>query len=802
MVFDASKSRDPDGSIVEYTWDFNESGTTVTTTSPTVVHNYKEAGVFQVELTTTDDDGLKKSLTREIDVAGLEYNQDLDVLTQGDGFDHLPDDGQLEFTLNNNWSAAVDSEIVITSMRIDPPNSVTSLQDDNGPELSIDGDADGDFDSDTHDDTVHLESATIPTDGVIVRNLDPRVPAGTEPRVEITGFPTDMHDEHVEVTVRHFVADEANTTYLNDSSEGLDLLEFETFRGSGYKDIDLRLVTSERIEPAGTIDLEVSSALNYDADRSDFSESCGTDTCTYVHDVSNDQYVDTTRLELQSLKTASGTDSNDTPIAILTHGFLFHGVNLIVNDTGTAHLDLRLRTAKELDELEVELSKDGSGTLELDDFDEDCAGHWYCEYEAHVTEGVSGTFKAEVIEAEDIEGDENASRGPTSLQDVEEVSAVAGIAWFTSDHWNNSNKQRVINAKYGDHAALDKLQLGYNHSRSDVLTYYPMDDDAGDNVVKDVANNHDASPEGPALEKPGLFDTTALMFGGDGDRVEDSDAENYLNGRDAFTISTWVKANTTGTDRGIVNAEVPEGDDDTISIRHDAAGTNTSCADCYRTGLTIDEGMGTGEADFSRQLETSSGVQTTNWQHVAYTWDGTTGQQSLYVNGTNVTSFTDHAEGSLKNLEGLWLGQGPKDEYDSLSWNEGWKGQMDEFMLFDRALSDAEVDDLADRESGYVITEWDSKDDIPASDAELRFRGEVDSGESVRIKIYSDTDGDDVSDEQSDWVTVTSDDATVPLSGLSTTNDKFRARIELDGGSVTNSPTVDYVEVYDGSVSS
>lgn len=56
ISFDASTSRDLDGAIVEYRWDFGD-GTTATTTAGTVSHQYLEPGDYTVTLTTIDDLG-------------------------------------------------------------------------------------------------------------------------------------------------------------------------------------------------------------------------------------------------------------------------------------------------------------------------------------------------------------------------------------------------------------------------------------------------------------------------------------------------------------------------------------------------------------------------------------------------------------------------------------------------------------------------------------------------------------------------------------------------------------------------
>jgi PKD repeat protein len=69
VAFDASVSSDPDGSIVDYAWDFGD-GSTGTVVTPN--HTYATSGSFTVTLTVTDDNGLTASTSRTITVAADE----------------------------------------------------------------------------------------------------------------------------------------------------------------------------------------------------------------------------------------------------------------------------------------------------------------------------------------------------------------------------------------------------------------------------------------------------------------------------------------------------------------------------------------------------------------------------------------------------------------------------------------------------------------------------------------------------------------------------------------------------------
>jgi PKD repeat protein len=61
-------SSDPDGSVVEWRWDFGD-GTNSTERNP--AHQYNSATVYQVVLTVTDNDGATNSVTQNVVLAGI-----------------------------------------------------------------------------------------------------------------------------------------------------------------------------------------------------------------------------------------------------------------------------------------------------------------------------------------------------------------------------------------------------------------------------------------------------------------------------------------------------------------------------------------------------------------------------------------------------------------------------------------------------------------------------------------------------------------------------------------------------------
>jgi len=67
VLFDASISYDSDGIVAAYTWNFGD-GNITTTENPSIRHVFRNASMYDVTLTITDNDGLTETITRQITV--------------------------------------------------------------------------------------------------------------------------------------------------------------------------------------------------------------------------------------------------------------------------------------------------------------------------------------------------------------------------------------------------------------------------------------------------------------------------------------------------------------------------------------------------------------------------------------------------------------------------------------------------------------------------------------------------------------------------------------------------------------
>jgi PKD repeat protein len=74
VEFDGTASRDPDGRVVQWNWQFGDGGQG---SGGHVFHTFQTQGVFQVKLTVVDDRGLTASAVKEIEVLGIHPPQNI-----------------------------------------------------------------------------------------------------------------------------------------------------------------------------------------------------------------------------------------------------------------------------------------------------------------------------------------------------------------------------------------------------------------------------------------------------------------------------------------------------------------------------------------------------------------------------------------------------------------------------------------------------------------------------------------------------------------------------------------------------
>jgi hypothetical protein len=113
-------------------------------------------------------------------------------------------------------------------------------------------------------------------------------------------------------------------------------------------------------------------------------------------------------------------------------------------------------------------------------------------------------------------------------------------------------------------------------------------------------------------------------------------------------------------------------------MRYDASGANSGGKNLIKIAVVA--------PNDEQQLESSSNIQSTEWQHVAMVWSR--GEQlKLYVDGVQDNTLINEAprDVSTSNVTKLIIGQGAKDA------NGGWYGLIDDVRIYDEALTEPEI---------------------------------------------------------------------------------------------------------------
>ncbi|HEX3557712.1 MAG TPA: FG-GAP-like repeat-containing protein, partial [Pyrinomonadaceae bacterium] len=207
---------------------------------------------------------------------------------------------------------------------------------------------------------------------------------------------------------------------------------------------------------------------------------------------------------------------------------------------------------------------------------------------------------------------------------------------------------------------------------SNLIAWYP-----GDGSASDIQGGDNGTPEGGLTFIAGKVAQAFNLNGTDADvKVPASSALN-VGAANGMTVDAWINPADTSTERPIV-----EWNDGTTFGPHlwvSVTSSGGALGNLYAN--LVDTGGG------NHVIQSAGGLINANsFQHVAVTYDKTSGTATLYLNGSQVAQqnlgvFTP------KTASNLFLGVRPA----GAGAGERYQGLLDEVEIFDRALSTTEV---------------------------------------------------------------------------------------------------------------
>ncbi|CAK0748661.1 exported hypothetical protein [Gammaproteobacteria bacterium] len=204
-----------------------------------------------------------------------------------------------------------------------------------------------------------------------------------------------------------------------------------------------------------------------------------------------------------------------------------------------------------------------------------------------------------------------------------------------------------------------------------LMAYYPFNGNAND----ESGNDNNGTVHGATLTTDRFGNTdSAYSFNGTSDLIYVNNSNTInINGCIGLSIAAWVKANNDG---GIVNKWGPGGAED----------------DQYILGIS------SGKIFFGLSDEPTfidSAISTNKWYFIVGRYDYTTGYIALYINGNK---YTDKQLSFCiwNTSQSLFIGKNESSQY--------FNGIIDDIRIYNRALSESEIQELYQEGANYPLT--------------------------------------------------------------------------------------------------
>ncbi|SFR61831.1 LamG-like jellyroll fold domain-containing protein [Halogeometricum limi] len=359
-----------------------------------------------------------------------------------------------------------------------------------------------------------------------------------------------------------------------------------------------------------------------------------------------------------------------------------------------------------------------------------------------------------------IDDNSSAAERATFTMNPTNDPGTSTLTWETAADWDAGSGTNVVHETRPNTGWSDEtLRVGYTATDSDLVSYWSLDESSG--ATKDVAGTHDGTTKNGVLQgQTGVFGTAASEFDGASSRV-DIDDNMDVSGSE-MTISLWVNADTwegTANDMRFVSKTTSSSNSDHYWMFSEAQDQQLRFR--LKTGGS------------TTKLVAPSGTSLTSgtWIHAVATYDGS--QMRIYKNGNEVASTSKSGNIDTSTSVPVALGSNPQD-FGTLD------GRLDEVRIYDRALSQSEIDDLYDaRNGGSYTSDW-KEGSLDASNVELKdVTATLPSGTGIDVYVEMDTDGDGSVDDTSSAVALDGSGGPYSVSGLSGDAQAYRLRVEF-----------------------
>lgn len=246
---------------------------------------------------------------------------------------------------------------------------------------------------------------------------------------------------------------------------------------------------------------------------------------------------------------------------------------------------------------------------------------------------------------------------------------------FDDDDIEEGASSNVVTNTVGDADGSIKQGHEVGNINEGLIAYYPFENTDDDTVAYDAALDNHGTING-ATPTAGKIGSNALSFDGSND--------DYVNmntqfSRGSVSISVWFYRATSGTFH-TVYSEGPFGG-------NGAVGCHVRLTDTDNLSFTV---ITQSAGDSTGDDITTPAPPANEWHHAVCTYDSSTDEMQIYVNGDLRNSKTHSSGGEIYN-----------GDYANLIGSRGWDypaitfdGNIDELRIYERILCQQEIDAL------------------------------------------------------------------------------------------------------------
>lgn len=176
-------------------------------------------------------------------------------------------------------------------------------------------------------------------------------------------------------------------------------------------------------------------------------------------------------------------------------------------------------------------------------------------------------------------------------------------------------------------------------------------------------------------------------------------SNDFVSSAQSFTVAFWEKRNGRPDGDAQFAFSVPSsngywaGASMFVLFDHQGAGATNDSAVVKMDVIDKNVGDNWFQWDGTSRIK---GIQDNNWHHLAFVYDATTSTMKLYVDGVvnaRTQSWGTHGGANMDGSKAtsFKLGGRPKED---LGWGKNWRGGLDQFRLYNSALTASDVQNL------------------------------------------------------------------------------------------------------------